>query len=286
VRSPVNPWRGPGPGRPGLPLPPARMPAWRGGRPLKRWTWVGAFGRDVMLCAAVVRIGPATAAWWAVWDRAAGRLFERSARSARGIEVTVGRVRVAGVLDLEVRGGRAVEVVSPHGRQYAWTRKHGGARVRGTATAGGRELAVDAPGLVDESAGYHARHTAWRWSAGAGVTESGRPVAWNLVAGLHDAPQASERTVWVAGEPHEIGPVRFGGGPPAGAATPHDLAAVAFAEGGALRFTAEASRSRRENLLVVRSDYEQPFGTFAGALPGAGRLREGFGVMERHDVFW
>jgi hypothetical protein len=45
-------------------------------------------------------------------------------------------------------------------------------------------------------------------------------------------------------------------------------------------------RARRENLLVVRSDYEQPFGTFAGELAVAGPLREGWGVMERHDVRW
>jgi hypothetical protein len=36
----------------------------------------------------------------------------------------------------------------------------------------------------------------------------------------------------------------------------------------------------------MRQDYEQPFGTFAGELPGAGELREGYGVMERHDVVW
>jgi hypothetical protein len=35
-----------------------------------------------------------------------------------------------------------------------------------------------------------------------------------------------------------------------------------------------------------RSEYEQPFGTFAGELPGAGALREGWDVMERHDVRW
>ena len=43
-------------------------------------------------------------------------------------------------------------------------------------------------GFVDESAGYHARHTAWRWSAGIGRTDDGRRVAWNLVDGVHDAP--------------------------------------------------------------------------------------------------
>jgi hypothetical protein len=261
-----TPWRGPGPGRPELPLPPDRMPLLRGRRPLKRWTWVGAFGPDVMLCAAVARIGPVPVSWWAVWDRSAGRFVERTRRSARGVSVTPGHVVVAGALELTVGEGRAIEVVSPHGSQYAWTRKRGGVRVRGTAAG----LPVDAFGLVDESAGYHARRTAWRWSAGVGELESGEPVAWNLVAGLHDDPETSERTVWIAGEPHEVGPVTFDG-----------LDGVA-----GLRFTAEATRARRENLVVIASDYVQPFGTFAGELPGAGPLRAGWGVMERHDVRW
>jgi Protein of unknown function (DUF2804) len=260
----VNAWRGPGPDRPVLPLPPERMPAWRGGRPLKRWTWVGAFGPELMLCAAIARIGPATAAWWAVWD---GTTFsERSRRRAGRMVVTPSRVRVPGVLSLEVSGGAPVEVVSPHGAQYIWTRKRGGVRVRGTAL--GRE--IDAPGLVDESAGYHARRTEWLWSAGAGTLESGEPVAWNLVDGLHDAAVASERTVWVGGVPREVPPQPFDG-----------LAGV-----GGLRFTAGATRARRERLLLIASDYEQPFGAFAGELPGAGELREGWGVMERHAVTW
>jgi hypothetical protein len=47
-----------------------------------------------------------------------------------------------------------------------------------------------------------------------------------------------------------------------------------------------ATRARRENYLLIRSDYEQPFGRFEGEVPGAGELREGWGVMERHDVLW
>ncbi len=241
------------------------MPAWRGGRPLKRWTWVGAFGPELMLCAAVARIGPATAAWLAVWDGT--RLAERSLRRrAGGMVVTPSRVEVPGVLSLEVGDATPVEVVSPHGSQYIWTRKRGGVRVRGTVL--GRE--VDAAGLVDESAGYHARRTAWRWSAGVGTLASGSAVAWNLVTGLHDGERASERTVWVDGAPREVGPVEFDG-----------LAAV-----GGLRFSPEVTRARRENLLVAASDYEAPFGRFAGELPGAGALREGYGVMERHAARW
>ena len=259
-------WRGPGPGRPVVPLPPERMPAWRGGRPLKRWTWVGAFGPELMLCAAVARIGPATAAWWAVWDRETKRFEERSLRRAGGLVVTPSRVLVPGVMELTVGDAAPVEVVSPHGAQHIWTRKRGGVRVHGRVA--GRE--IDLRGLLDESAGYHARRTAWLWSAGVGVLESGEPVAWNLVDGLHDAPVNSERTVWVGGEPREVAPQRFDG-----------LDGV-----GGLRFAAEATRARRERLVVMSSDYEQPFGTFTGELPEAGALREGWGVMERHAVAW
>jgi hypothetical protein len=136
---------------------------------------------------------------------------------------------------------------------------------------GGRPRTLDARAVIDDSAGYHARRTAWRWSAGVGVAVSGAQVAWNLVDGVHDAPEASERTVWIDGEPHEVGPVRFAPG----------LEAV-----GDLRFSAEAVRASSENLVIMRSDYEQPFGTFSGGLPVAGELREGYGVMERHEVVW
>jgi Protein of unknown function (DUF2804) len=271
---PVEPWRGPGPGRPALPLPPDRMPLVRGGRPLKSWTYVGAFGPELMLCAASARVGPLRIAWWAVWDRASGRLVQRTARGRGGVRIDPRRLAVDGRaarLRLELGDGAPVEVVSPHGRQYAWTRKRGGVPARGWIELAGARRELDLRAIVDESAGYHARHTSWRWSAGVGLGASGAAVAWNLVDGLHDGPSASERTVWLAGEPREVGPVAFAG----------DLSAVA-----GLRFTAEAVRARRENLGLLRSDYEQPLGTFAGELPGAGPLREGWGVMERHDVRW
>jgi hypothetical protein len=261
----MRPWRGPGPGRPALPLPPEAMPALRGGRPLKRWSWLGAFGEELMLCTASARIGPVPVTWWAVCDRRTGRLHERTVRR-----------HARAPFDLRVvDDGEPVEVVSPHGREYAWTRKRP-VRVTGTATVDGRRLEVDARGLVDESAGYHARRTAWRWSAGVGVAQSGAAVAWNLVDGVHDAARASERTVWVDGTASEVAPVWFA----------DDLSAVAIAGGGALRFTAEAARSHGERLVVLSSEYEQPFGTFSGELPGAGRLRAGWGVMERHAVRW
>jgi hypothetical protein len=237
------------------------MPLVRGGRPRKSWTYVGAYGPDMMLCAASARIGPIPIAWWAVWDR------ERLTEGRRGVTVTPNHARVKGVFDLELTPtSTPVEVISPHGRQRIWTRKR---IVTARGHVRGRPLELRA--IVDESAGHHARHTAWRWSAGVGYTTAGAEVAWNLVDGLHDAPTGSERAVWIDGEPHEVPPQPFA----------PDLSAV-----GDLRFTREAVRAARENYLLIRSDYEQPFGTFSGELPIAGALHEGWGVMERHEVHW
>jgi hypothetical protein len=263
-----------------MPLPGERMPLLRGGRPRKSWRWIGCFGPEVMLCAAVARIGPVPVAWWAVWDRERGVLTERMPRRPGAVTVRDGvRVRDGDAridLALDPAGAEAVETLSPHGRQYAWTRKRAGVRMRGTVEIAGRRLEVDARGVVDDSAGYHARETAWRWSAGVGETEGGVAVAWNLVAGLHDAPAASERSVWAQGTAREVGPVAFAPG----------LAGVAFAEGGRLDFRAEAARSHAQHLGLVSSRYEQPFGTFSGELPGAGRLARGWGVMEAHEARW
>src|SRR5829696_685571 len=121
----VDAWRGPAPGRPELPLPPGRMPPLRGGRPLKRWRWVGAFGPDAMACAARVSIGGVPVMWWAAWDGAG--LHE----GKRGVRVGPGRASAPG-LELRFEEGDGVEVVSPHGDQHIWTRKQGGIPVRGT----------------------------------------------------------------------------------------------------------------------------------------------------------
>lgn len=269
-----------GAGRPdALPLPPERMPILRRGRPLKRWRYVAAFAPELMLCAGSARVGPAATSWWAVWDRGAGVLRERT-RMGRG------RVRFAGSslrvrddevrIDLEVDEGAAVQTVNAHGAQYVWTRKQAARPARGTVTIGARTIALDALAVVDDTAGYHARETAWEWSAGVGRSVDGALVGWNLVAGVNDGPVASERSVWVDGSPREVGPVVFGS----------DLSDVTFDEGGELSFAAEAVREHRQRLLLVSSDYRQPFGTFSGALPGAGTLAEGMGVMERHIARW
>jgi Protein of unknown function (DUF2804) len=278
------PWRSDLPGRPrpsDVPLPPAPMPYLRGARPLKRWRWVGAFGERTMLCVGLARVLGIPQGWWAVWHREAGWLRERTifTRPGRVVRFAAGRVTVRDgdlAIDLVVEEAPGIESVCPHGGGYVWTRKQAAVPVRGEVRLAGETLALDALGVVDDTAGYHDRHTAWQWSAGVGRTADGRVAGWNLVAGVNDPPAGSERSVWLDGVAGEAGPVTFAG----------DLSGVGFAEGGGLSFRAEATRERHDELLVARSDYVQPFGTFSGTLPGGVELAEGYGVMEDHRARW
>jgi hypothetical protein len=245
----------------------------------KHWRYVGVYGPQLMLCAGAASIGPAPQAWWAVWDREGERLHERTRVLGRGrVRLPDGRVLVRDgdvEIDLSLDGGEEIEVVTPDGAAYAWTSKRT-PLARGSVRVAGRDWNIEGTAIVDDSDGYHARHTSWRWSAGCGRSADGRTLAWNLVEGIHDSPQASERTLWLDGRPGEVEPVRFDPG----------LAWLRFGSGEELRFSPEATRRRDDNLLLVRSRYEQPFGTFSGTLPGGVELAEGYGVMERHDAVW
>jgi hypothetical protein len=260
----------------------------RGTRPLKRWRYVGVFSQELMLCAASVQVGPARQSFWAVLTRADGELRERThTLGGRGaVALAPGRLwlheRNRSVqIDLEIEEDSGWETTCPHGKYDVWTRKQAGVPVQGTwALDGGKPRPLQALAVVDDTVGYHARATEWRWAAGVGSDPQGRSLAFNLVEGVNDPPTGSERAVWVNGTPHEAPPVRFA----------QDLSAIRAADGAAdgseLRFTPEAERHRRENLLIVRSEYRAPFGVFSGTLPDGTVLTHGLGVMEHHRAAW
>jgi len=161
-----------------------------------------------------------------------------------------------------------------------WTRKQAGVRATGTlALDGAVPVEVEALGVIDDTLGFHARHTEWRWSAGVGVGAAGEALAWNLVSGVNDPPSGSERAVWVNGDAHECPPVRFS----------DDLRQISCEDGSQVHFRPEAERARRDTLLIISSDYRAPFGIFTGSLPGPDgplALTRGLGVVEHHRARW
>ncbi len=133
----------------GLTLPPARMPLIHDRRPLKRWTYVGIYGEELMLCAASVRVGGIPQCFWAVLDRASGEMIEQTAFSSRIVAVDDGHLSVSSrkaKIELALRpSGEPVEVVSRHGASYIWTRKLP-VVASGTVIAGGREQRIECAG--------------------------------------------------------------------------------------------------------------------------------------------
>jgi hypothetical protein len=255
------------------------MPPRRGTRPLKRWRYVGVYSSEVMACVGEVRVGPIPQRFWAIAEP--GRpIATRTSIGRGGVRIDGSRAQVErdGVrIDIAVDEDGGVESVHPNGDHgYVWTRKQAGIPARCQVRIGSRMYALETAAVVDDTAGYHERHTRWAWSAGVGRGAGGERIGWNLVAGVNDSETESERAVWIDGEPFEPRRVSFA----------DDLSRITFTEGGELHFSEWSTREDRTNLLVLRSSYRQPFGTFTGSFPGGVQLVEGFGVVEVHDVFW
>ena len=136
----------------------------------------------------------------------------------------------------------------------------------------GEPRPLDARAVIDDTAAYYQRHTQLALVGRRGHRRRRRALAWNLVSGVND-PAARQRA-------HGVDRRRT----PRAAAVHVRRRPDSRSTGS--RLPAEAERERRENLLLVRSSYRQPFGTFSGELPGGVRLAEGYGVMEDHDVWW
>ncbi len=260
-------------------FPPAKLPLFHHGQLRKTWHYISFWSPELSFCAARARVGPLPQEYWGIWDRSGKQFRTRSHVFGQRVDLEQKRVRVHdGDVEIDVvfEGCTNFEVYRPAKRAYIWSHKDYCSEASGTVSYEGTRRSVSGVVFVDVNAGYHERHTNWRWAAGAGVDQHGRLVAFNAITGLFDTPFNSERTIWIDGEAKEIGPNTFA----------EDLSTVSFSEGGTLRFEPEALIEHNENFLVIRSDYLHWFGTYSGTLPGGIELREAHGVRERHDVKW
>ncbi|MCA1715901.1 MAG: DUF2804 domain-containing protein [Actinobacteria bacterium] len=217
--------------------------------------------------------------YWGVWDRAAQQFRQRTHRFTRRVQLEPDHVHVRDgdtEIDVTFEPCSSFEVYRPANRAYIWSHKDYCRTAQGTVRYGGTMRAVAGVTFVDISAGYHERHTRWRWAAGVGLDQHNRLVAFNAITGLFDTPAHSERTIWIDGDAQETGPVTFS----------DDLSTVSFAEGGTLHFQPEALIEYHDNFLLVRSYYFHWFGVYTGTLPGGIELSEAYGVREYHDALW
>ena len=128
-----------------------------------------------MLCAAVARVGPFPVSWWGIWDRYRETLHERTRHNGRLVRFDPagrpgpGRPRQHRLaFAIGRRSGPGVETLSPHGTQYAWTRKQGGVRFTGAVAVGDRRFSDRRSRDRRRLGGLPRAHTSWMWSAGVG----------------------------------------------------------------------------------------------------------------------
>lgn len=289
----------------------------------KRWIYAAVAAGDLLVAAAVVRLGYAANCFAFAFDRAEGRVvarfsavappfaadvgdtggagafarfrwpgarvaFERGhgARDYR-LEVDVPDLRVSARLSSEgmpPRIGAVTAIPGPAGLFNA-TEKGALMPVVGEVLAAGKHHDLDGGlGGYDFTSGLLARHTAWRWAFALGRARSAERVAFNLVQGFVGE---AECVAWIDGEIHPLseGRIELDDRDPM---APWRVTTV----GGEvdLRFDPGGVHDERHDYRVLRSKFIQPLGSYTGTITVPGRdplaLDGVLGVTEDQDVVW
>lgn len=289
----------------------------------KRWIYASVAAGDLLVGAAVVRLGYAANGFAFVFDRAAGRITARTTAVApphasqvglgggegaharftwrgariafergRGerdyrLEIDAPELRVSARLSTEGAPpaiGAVAHLAGPAGL-FNCTQKGALLSVVGEAVVAGQHRDLGGGlGGYDFTGGLLARHTAWRWAWALGRARTGERVGLNLVQGFVGE---AECAVWVDGELHPVseGRIELDRDKPLAPWT------VRTADGEVdLRFTPGDLHAEDRDFKVLRSRFVQPCGVYAGTLRLPGRapleLDEVLGVVEDQDVLW
>lgn len=283
----------------------------------KRWVYVAIAAPDVWLSVAIVRTGYAATAFVFVYDLQGKRmLVDRTvlgpaplakvaadmhvagevASFAKGksrltmirkgttldITVRLGDLEVDAVID-ETSGPPALSAIARLGDGLVnGTEKRALLTVRGKARSGSREITLDGGTAgYDYTHGLLPRHTKWRWAYGLGRSDAGEPFGFNLVQGFVGS---AECAAFTGGEVLPIGEPRFD----------FDLDEPLrpwklTGPGIDLSFEPGGMHADNTNLVLIRSRFVQPVGTFTGSIRAGGRdvrLTNVPGVVEDQDVLW
>jgi hypothetical protein len=283
----------------------------------KRWVYAAVATPEMWFSLAIVRTGYAATAFAFAYDLQGNRMmldrtvlgpsgvarvsddFHQEGEVARfamgGTKLTV--ARRGGTLDIHVRigdleldaavdertGPPAVTAIARLGDGLVnGTEKRALLGVRGRARVGQRVVVLDeGTAGYDYTHGLMPRHTKWRWAFALGKAVAGEPLGFNVAQGFMGEAECAafyEGKVVPIAEPRfeldvrdPMKPWRLVG----------DGMDLAFRPGGV--------HAQHTNLLVVKSRFVQPVGTFRGTLRLAGKdvVVEALpGVVEDQDVLW
>lgn len=283
----------------------------------KKWLYVALATDDVWISLAVVRTGYAATAFAFAYDLAkktmlvdrtvlgpapAGRvadgphddgaiarfgLGKTSFVIARGgsrldVRVKTGALEIEAALE-EAAAPPSITAIARLGEGlFDATEKRALAKVTGTARIDGRTIDLErGAGGWDYTHGLLPRHTRWNWAFALGKAADGRPIAFNVV---HGFVGEAECAAFLDGDVHPIDEPKFGFD-----ADRPELPWTLRGDGVDLTFETGAVHAQNTKLVVIRSRFVQPVGTFSGMIRIAGKdvLVRGLpGVVEDQDVVW
>jgi hypothetical protein len=287
----------------------------------KRWIYAAIASGDLLVAAAVVKLGYVSKCFAFVMHKRAGRIIVDHSSLAPPFSAFVGDSagegcearfrfgslavhleRLRGMSDyaLEIRAPDLI-VVARLGTAAApspisavarlgdgltsVTEKRALLSVEGEAVIQGERRSLDGGlGGLDYSQGNLPRHTLWRWAFALGRARSGEKVGLNLVEGFVGE---AECAAWVDGELYPLGEGRF----TFDGARPDAPWQVRTEDGSTdLELEVLGVHAERTNLGLVASRFIQTAGTFRGKLEIEGKgileLEDVLGVTEDQDALW
>ncbi|MGO1461227.1 MAG: DUF2804 domain-containing protein [Marinobacter sp.] len=291
----------------------------------RRWRFnqfqfVSATGPGWVFGMALVDLKLLGSGFFYLFDFASGQLHERSFISPLGLGTRIEPYPEHGTASfnkggvsmriLPFAGGRALSVTAPGGirieltlRQdndplrlvcpagyngWVFTRKSAGLPVEGEIRWGHSiwRCGGTARGAIDWSCGFMRRETAWNWASLAGQLQDGRSIGLNLANGVNETGM-TENALWLDGQCHKLGAVRF-------RFDRYDVGAdwhVTTEDGRVdLHFAPAAARKEKLNAGILASNFRQYVGTYSGTVrdeSGAKIAIQGLrGLVEDHFARW
>ena len=293
-----------------------RDPLWRALH-TKTWHYASVATAECVVAIAVIDVGIAASAFVYVFDRRARKLLTNQSFTSlpsaatfspfagigassrfrtRNARLAIERsgatwrvyahaqndsdIEIAAELDVSAAPSPLCAIAPIEGGIANCTHKTVGLAAKGTARVGSVRFDLGGGfGALDHTHGLLARDTKWRWASA-----SSADLSLNLV---EDFNGPVENVVWVGDELLPVGPVTFH----------YDANAtlqpwrITSADGALdLEFVPEGERREDKNLVVAKSWYVQPIGTFRGTFRPPGRepieVHDLVGVTEDHVAKW
>jgi len=201
------------------------------------------------------------------------------------LDVPLGGERLRGQARIEARESLAMlHRLGP--RQMAYTHKAAGWPASGRLELGDRPIVLDGGLCASDWTRSEARRvTEWKWASLSGFLSDGRAIGLNLSTDVYDDDKGHsvENALWIDGQVQPLSGVRFE--VPSNPETERWRIRSLETDEVDLEFVPMGARKEQVNFGLVRTDFVQPYGQFAGRVAGHD-VSGCFGVVEAHLSVW